>query len=132
MVAKPLVGPYGVLPMIYPYKPETEFETDEHCSIIELLNSPNDPECSIAQARVKPGVTTALHSVTGVVERYIVLSGEGLVTVGDSEPVAVGEKCVVLIDKGVSQKIANTSRSEDLIFLCVCTPRFRPELYVEL
>lgn len=118
--------------MIYRYKPETEFMTEERCSIVEIMNSSQDNLCSIAQARVKPGVTTTLHRVKGVVERYIILSGEGTVFIGESEPETVREKDVVRIDANVPQKIANKSDKEDLIFLCVCTPGFTVDAYEDL
>ncbi|PCJ38857.1 MAG: cupin [Moraxellaceae bacterium] len=118
--------------MIYHYKPENECETDEKCFIIEMLPASADEGCSIAQARVMPGVTTTLHKVLGVVERYVILSGEGLVTVGDSAPEKVSVKDIVSIDKDVPQKIENTSGTEDLVFLCVCTPGFNIENYVDL
>jgi hypothetical protein len=35
-----------------------EFYTSEKCFIIELSNSPDDPEVSIARARVEPGYFT--------------------------------------------------------------------------
>jgi hypothetical protein len=47
-----------------------EFYTPEKCYITELSNMPDDPDVSIARARVKPGVTTRWHRLTGTVERY--------------------------------------------------------------
>ena len=54
-----------------------EFPTDERCFITELLNLAASPEASLALARVAPGVTTRLHAVAGIVERYIILAGAG-------------------------------------------------------
>ena len=65
-----------------PFPPE--FSSDERCSITEVLNLSESPEASLALARVAPGVTTRLHAVRGIVERYILLSGEGIVEVGGS------------------------------------------------
>lgn len=118
--------------MIYRYNPASEFEIDERCAIIEMVSSQQDASCSIARARVKPGVTTALHSVTATVERYIILEGEGVVTVSEQAPQPVKPLDVVWIDKGVSQKIFNSSKYQDLVFLCICTPGFRPEAFVML
>lgn len=53
---------------VFCLQPETEFHTDEKCYIIEMLNTPGDETCSIARARVEPGVTTCLHAVRGTVE----------------------------------------------------------------
>ena len=105
--------------------------TDERCAILEFSNSHEDPELSIARARVAPGVTTAWHALDGVAERYVIQSGEGRVEVGELEPQVVGPGDVVRIPPGVSQRIGNTGE-EDLIFLAICTPRFRPECYRDL
>src|SRR5678816_2979358 len=57
------------------FKPETEFATPERCHIVELINLPEDADCSIARARVQPGVVTQLHSLRGVTERYVIVQG---------------------------------------------------------
>jgi mannose-6-phosphate isomerase-like protein (cupin superfamily) len=111
--------------------PDGEFYTPERCHILEILGSESDEEASIARARVEPGITTAWHSVTGVRERYLIESGVGEVEVGDTPPTIVRAGDVVSIPAGVRQRIANTGHA-DLIFLCICTPRFKPELYVDL
>lgn len=105
-----------------------EVETAERCHIAETWNSPEDPGLSIARARVRPGVTTAWHYLIGVVERYRVLSGVGRVEVGELPPTTVKPGDVVVIPAGVRQRIANTG-DDDLLFDCVCTPRFTPDCY---
>ena len=111
-----------------PFPPEKA--TAERCRITELLNDPACPEVSLALARVRPGVTTRLHALTGIAERYVILRGEGVVEVGGRRaPVRAGDR--VLIAPGVPQRIRNTG-SGDLEFHCICTPRFRPEAYVDL
>jgi mannose-6-phosphate isomerase-like protein (cupin superfamily) len=107
-----------------------EFPTDERCFITEILNLPASPEASLALARVAPGVTTRLHAVRGIVERYIVIAGEGIVEV-DGETARVGAGDRILIPAGVPQRITNTG-GVDLAFYCLCTPRFRQEAYVDL
>jgi len=111
--------------------PKDEFDTIERCSILESLNSETDPAVSIAQARVKPGVVTAWHQLTGIAERYVIIAGEGLMEVGDlpAQSVQVGD--VVSIPPDVRQRISNTG-SGDLIFYAICTPRFLPHTYVDL
>lgn len=116
--------------MISSYKPDTEFYTPERCHIVEIHNREEDKVCSVARARVEPGVTTKLHSVRGTVERYVILEGRGRVEVGDDEPVTVQPLDVVTIPAGVSQRITNLG-DRDLIFLCICTPRFMPDCYVD-
>ena len=105
-----------------------EFYTPEQCYIIELSNTSDDPEVSIARARVMPGVTTRWHRVVGTTERYVVIEGHGRVEVGDLPPQEVSSGDVVLIPPSCRQRIANIG-SADLIFLAICTPRFRSEAY---
>jgi mannose-6-phosphate isomerase-like protein (cupin superfamily) len=118
--------PDWLLPGPFP----AEFPTGERCAITEFLNDPACPEVSLARARVAPGVTTRLHVLRGTVERYVILAGEGMVEVG-GETVRVGPGDRVLIAAGIPQRIANTGEG-DLVFDCICTPRFRPEYYVDL
>lgn len=107
-----------------------EFYTGERCHITELMNTPLSPETSLAVARVKPGVTTQLHALTDIVERYVVRKGEGLIEVnGQTSQIATGDQAI--IGAGVSQRITNTGAT-DLEFYCLCTPRFTPESYVNL
>ena len=107
-----------------------EYDTEERCSILEMSNSTRDEALSIARARVEPGVTTAWHRVVETAERYVILEGEGRVEVEGLDPEAVGVGDVVIIPPNARQRIANTGTS-DLIFLALCTPRFRPERYLQ-
>lgn len=100
-----------------------ELCTEERCSILESWNHPDDPQASIARARVRPGVTTRRHLLVGTQERYLIVQGEGVVRVGSLPPGPVGPGDVVVIPPGVSQQITNAG-SEDLIFYAICTPRF--------
>ncbi len=107
-----------------------EFWTDERCYITELHNSDVSPEASLALARVQPLVTTQLHRLDGVCERYIVRKGEGMLEVdGTRLKLAVGDQYV--IPAGAAQRIENTG-ADDLEFYCLCTPRFFPASYVNL
>jgi mannose-6-phosphate isomerase-like protein (cupin superfamily) len=110
--------------------PPPETFTEEGCFITELHNTERDPAVSIARARVEPGVLTALH-VVAVEERYLIERGEGMMTLGDEPPFPVRPGDLVRIPPGVPQRIENRS-STDLVFLCVCTPRFEPRLYTRL
>ncbi len=111
--------------------PDTEFYTSENCYITELSNTPDDPEVSIARARVAPGVTTRWHRLIGTTERYVILEGEGRVEIGDLSPQEVRLGDVVLIPPSCRQRITNLGPG-NLIFLAICSPRFRPEAYEEL
>jgi len=109
----------------------TEFFTSEQCHILELSNTSDEPELSIARARVEPGVTTRWHRVSETTERYIILEGHGRAGVGERPPEEVGPGAVVTIPPGTRQRIENLGDS-DLVFLAICTPRFLPENYEEL
>ncbi len=115
--------------MLHPTNPATEFYTTEGCHIIEILNQADHEDVSIARARVEPGVTTRWHTVEAR-EIYYLLAGQGRAEVGE-EALLVGPGDAVSIPAGVRQRIANTG-SKDLVFLCVCTPRFRVEGYREV
>ena len=113
------------------YNLNAQFSTPEHCDINELFNHSIDSDCSIARARVAPGVTTQLHAVKNTLERYVILEGEGMVFIDTMPPEQVGYLDVVSIPAGVAQKIQNCGTS-DLIFLCICTPRFEQKNYQNL
>jgi len=116
---------------IHRTNPEAEFETTERCAILELWNDVSDGDVSVARATVKPGIATQPHRLHGVIERYVILSGRGEVTIGELAPTIVEPNDVVIIPAGVSQSIANIG-PDDLVFLCVCSPRFTPECYESL
>ena len=108
-----------------------EFWTDERCFITECLNSEEVPEFSLAVARVKPSITTQLHSLRDTKEIYIIRKGTGLVLVGKKElEVSIGDS--IIIPANTPQRITNLSDSEDLEFYCHCSPRFVPEAYENL
>jgi len=108
-----------------------ELYTPEKCCITELSNTLDDPDASIAKARVKPGVTTRWHRLTGTVERYYIVSGEGRVEIGNLAPQRVYPGDIVLIPPMCRQRITNIG-SEDLVFLAVCTPRFLNDEYEDI
>jgi len=106
---------------------EYYFES-EGCYITELSNSEDDPDLSIARARVEPGVTTSWHRLKNTTERYCILSGVGIAEVGEATQRKVGSGDVVLIPPMQRQRITNIGK-EDLIFLAICTPRFEEHNY---
>ena len=107
-----------------------EVYTSERCYIAEILNDAEYPEVSVARARVSPGITTRLHAVS-VIECYVIHSGDGRMFRGDDEPFDVGPGSVVMIPAGAAQKIENSGNT-DLVFSCVCAPRWTKECYSEL
>lgn len=108
-----------------------EVYTPERCYIIELANTPDDPDASIALARVVPGITTRWHRLAGTVERYVIIEGRGRVEVGDlpAREVAAGD--VVIIPALCRQRITNIG-TNDLTFLAICTPRFQQKNYEDV
>jgi mannose-6-phosphate isomerase-like protein (cupin superfamily) len=120
-----------IQPFVNKYNSEKEYYIDEGCYITELSNSEDDPGLSIARARVVPGETTQLHQLQGVIERYVILEGEGIVEIGDKPPQKVTQCDVVIIPSNCPQKISNTG-STDLLFLAICSPRFKPDNYLTL
>ena len=105
--------------------------TEEGCHILESWNDADDPACSIARARVAPGATTRWHALNGVTERYLIVSGSGLVEVGERAPERVQAGDVVVIPPDVRQRIGNIG-TDDLVFYAICTPRFTPSCYAAL
>ena len=108
-----------------------EFFTPEDCWILEAWNNASDPAVSISRARVETGKTTKLHRLLGVTERYLIVKGTGIVCIGSLEPKAVGPGDIVIIPASEPQRIQNTGEI-DLIFYCICSPRFTPECYEAL
>jgi mannose-6-phosphate isomerase-like protein (cupin superfamily) len=64
-------------------------------------------------------------------ERYVLLEGRGRVEVGTLPPEDVGPGDVVAIPPSCPQRITNTGE-RDLVFLAICSPRFRPEAYEDI
>ena len=104
-----------------------EFYTDEKCFITEILNTPKVKGMSVAQARVEPGVTTQNHTLD-FDEAYYILKGKGEMQINSGELKVILPGDLAYIPKQSKQRITNIGE-EDLVFLCLCTPRFIPEGY---
>jgi mannose-6-phosphate isomerase-like protein (cupin superfamily) len=113
-------------PKIVKANSPNEYLTPEHCHIAENYS---DKGVSIARATVQPGVTTLAHHLVGIQEIYLITSGQGKVTIGGLEPTNVGVGDVVIIPPQTSQKVTNTGKT-NLVFYCICTPRFTEACYV--
>ncbi len=111
--------------------PGEERLTDERCHILETWNQPDDPDLSVARARVEPGVATRWHRLIGIAERYLIVEGEGLAQVEGMAPQALGVGDLLYIPAGRVQRITNTGH-RNLIFYALCTPRFVHEAYKEV
>jgi mannose-6-phosphate isomerase-like protein (cupin superfamily) len=78
---------------------------------------------SLAEATIRPGQATQLHRHGQTEEIYYILSGEGLMVVGDEkQTVRVGD--AVLIPPGVWHRVTNTGLV-NLVLLCCCSPAYR-------
>ena len=108
-----------------------EFYTPEGCHIIEVSNSSDDPDTSIARARLEAGKTTRWHRLVETAERYVILQGQGRVEIGSLPPAEVSVGDVALIPPMCRQRITNTG-PDDLIFLAICTPRFSYDAYEDI
>lgn len=115
-------------PAIHRFSDADEFHLEDGSYLRELSNSHNDADVSIARARVEPGITTRWHRLHGIVERYLILAGEGIVEIGDLEPTSVTAGDTVIIPPDCPQRIQNTDE-RDLVFVAICSPRFDPDAY---
>jgi mannose-6-phosphate isomerase-like protein (cupin superfamily) len=118
-------------PLIHQPDPSTEYETPERCRILKIWDDDRDGSVSIARATIQPGITTQPHRLRGVHERYLIIQGTGIVKVGDMAPQQVFPGDVVVLPAGTSQQISNVGET-DLVFYCICTPRFSPDCYESL
>lgn len=103
------------------------FTTKDGSEIRELLAHRNSSirNQSLAEARVAPGVTTALHFHYRAEEIYYILRGAGRMRLGEEwREVAPGD--AIAIPPGEAHQITN-SGDEELVFLCCCAPAYEHE-----
>jgi len=113
---------------VFKEDPAKTYFSGEGCFINELFNEVNHSGGSIAKATVKPEMITENHLLSDTDEWYYILEGIGEMflngqNIGEVKP---GE--TVHIPQNTPQYIKNTG-SEDLVFLCFCTPAFKMEVY---
>ena len=118
-------------PIIKKQDLSNEFYTDEQCYIVELSNSTDDPDLSIARARVAPGVTTRWHRLSNISERYYILQGMARVEIGGLAAQELNPGDIAIIPPLCHQRITNVG-SDDLIFLALCTPPFSTDSYQDI
>lgn len=104
---------------------------EEDCFITEILNTGSHPGLSVSKARVKPGITTRLHKVKGTEEKYYILAGTGEMEIDGKIAGNVESSDIIIIPRNAAQRMKNTG-TDDLIFLCICTPRFEEKNYESL
>lgn len=121
-------------PLILRDDDRTESGIEPGCFLSDWLNDPADNDLSITRIRVQPGAETRLRRLENICERYVVLEGQGRIelvgptrafTEGDHTISALEEGDVVVIPPAFSRRITNIGET-DLVFLAICTPRFRP------
>lgn len=103
------------------------YQTLDGSEIRELLHPDQHPvnNLSLAEATLMPGEGTQLHRHHRAEEVYHILSGHGLMVVGD-ECFDVHRGDTVPIAPGRPHRIANAG-GEPLRFLCACSPPYRHE-----
>jgi len=77
---------------------------------------------SLAEATVAPGASTQLHLHHQSEEIYHVISGHGVMTLGE-ERFSIGVGDSVCIAPGTPHAVQNTGEN-DLVFLCCCAPPY--------
>jgi mannose-6-phosphate isomerase-like protein (cupin superfamily) len=100
------------------------FTTKDGSEIRELLAHRNSciRNQSLAEARLAPGQQTTPHYHKRTEEIYYILSGQGLMQLGDIQrPVVAGD--AIAIPPGQVHTITNTG-GETLTFLCCCAPGY--------
>jgi len=80
---------------------------------------------SLAHAMLRPGEASRPHRLRTSSEVFVIMGGEGTISVDDeTAPVAPGR--AVYVPPGAVQHLRNTG-SEDLIFICLVSPPWRTE-----
>ncbi|MDR2970944.1 MAG: hypothetical protein LBU83_03310 [Bacteroidales bacterium] len=60
---------------------------------------------------------------------FVTTIGTGIINIKTLEPTEVTVGDVIVIPEGISQRIKNVGNC-DLVFYCICTPRFTQEQYI--
>ena len=111
------------------YRHQSEYQTKDGSTIRELMHPTVHGEpaknLSLAEATVAPGQQTALHVHHQTEELYYIVSGKGLMQVGDDElNVETGD--TICIPPGTPHSIRAIGE-EALKILCCCSPAYAHE-----
>jgi len=103
------------------------FTTKDGSEIRELLAERNSciRNQSLAEARLKPGMSTTPHYHPKTEEIYYILRGEGRMQI-DQQSRQVGPGDAIAIPPGSAHQITSTG-TEELVFLCCCAPGYEHE-----
>ena len=84
----------------------------------DVIDNTNLDKLIVSKTILHPGKQTGSHNHSGQEEVYIFMKGEGTMIVGtNTYEVKAGD--TILIPDGDFHKVWNTSKYEDLIFVCV-------------
>lgn len=110
--------------MLSHYQNQQPFRTKDGSEIRELMHPSvhGNQNQSLAEARIEPGTTTALHRHRHSEEIYHVTAGEGLMTLGEKQFVIVPGDSIA-IAPGTPHRVHNTG-NEALLILCCCSPPY--------
>lgn len=106
-----------------------EYWTDERIYVREIMNTPEEPEMSLALCRVPAGVTTQRHSLS-TTEWYIIINGFGVVEINGQKTTMEAGDCVRIAPQ--QHQCIHNSGTTDLVFKSLCRPRFTPDTYTNL
>ena len=98
--------------------------TPHNSEIRPLIDRTTSPitQCSLAEETLPPGCAVTPHYHRDLEEIYYIVSGEGLMTVGEnSREVGVGD--AVYIPRGHRHSLKNTG-TEPIKLILVCGPAF--------
>ncbi len=103
------------------------YVTKDKTLIRELLHpaAHGQGTVSLAEACLKPGLTSELHQHRATEEIYHFTRGYGIMTTG-SESFKVRAKDTILIPAGTPHQVENTG-AEDMYILCICMPPYSHE-----
>ena len=113
--------------MLTRYHRQPPFQTKDGSEIRELMHPSvhGNRNQSLAEARIEPGATTALHRHRRSEEIYHVTAGEGLMTLADKQfAIAPGDS--IAIAPETAHCVHNTG-SGILVILCCCSPPYAHE-----
>ncbi len=110
--------------MLTRYRNQPPFETKDGSEIRELMHPGvhGNRNQSLAEARILPGQTTALHWHLKSEELYHVTSGEGVMTLDEEQfPITPGD--TIAIAPRRAHSVSNQG-TEPLVILCCCSPPY--------
>ena len=113
--------------MLTRYRDQSPYQTRDGSEIRELMHPAvhGNRAQSLAEARIAPGQSTALHRHRRSEELYHVTAGNGLMTLGDRQfEIRPGD--TVAIPPDTAHCVSN-SGDATLVILCCCSPPYAHE-----